>query len=145
MVYCISGVLINESISDWRILLRNFRRLMIPLIIKSSMATESIISNFRDFLHFIQRSEQIKIGYFSMVCSESLLYRLLGWINSTFSVCLSAHSSSARERAIPDHGQCIGKIVAILSSTRIMRKAGRFRTISIDNASRLKSSTTLNV
>nr|UCK62539.1 hypothetical protein LFOJIBMD_00063 [Klebsiella pneumoniae]UCK63436.1 hypothetical protein MMDIEEEF_00265 [Escherichia coli]UCK65034.1 hypothetical protein KCOLMDFC_00083 [Klebsiella pneumoniae]UPI14135.1 hypothetical protein ELJHPKHE_00024 [Klebsiella pneumoniae]USW59992.1 hypothetical protein KDGBBGBG_00026 [Klebsiella pneumoniae] len=32
---------------------------MIPLIIKSSMATESIISNFRDFLHFIQRSEQI--------------------------------------------------------------------------------------
>lgn len=59
MVYCISGILINENISYWRILLRNFRRLMMYLIVKSSMATESIISNFRDFLHFIQRSEQI--------------------------------------------------------------------------------------
>lgn len=38
-----------------------------------------------------------------------------------------------------------GRIAAILSSTRTTRGAGRFRSISIDNASRLKSSTTLNV
>ena len=60
MVYCISGVLINENISDWRILLRNFRRLMIPLIIKRQHGYgKHNKSNFRDFLHFIQRSEQI--------------------------------------------------------------------------------------
>lgn len=37
------------------------------------------------------------------------------------------------------------RLAVILSSTRTTRWAGRFRSISIDNASRLKSSTTLNV
>lgn len=42
------------------------------------------------------------------------------------------------------HGR-ITAVAVILSSTRTTRRAGRFRSISIDNASRLQSSTTLNV
>lgn len=63
---------------------------------------------------------------------------LPGWINASFTACLSAHPASTRE--INSGPLSLHCMTGILSGTRITHRVGRFRSISGDNASWLKSS-----
>lgn len=109
---------------------------------------------FLYFPYFIHYSEQIKIEYFCTVppvktLNESIL-RWFAWPDKfqLYGMLLRPFGKYQRDefRAVI-HAKHDGISPAGCApvSTRTTCRAGRFRSVSIDNASRLKSSTTLNV
>ena len=106
---------------------------------------------FCDFPYFIQCPEQIKIQYFSPVClvktlDKGILSRLTQFNNTP---CSSAQCASVSDISSGPLSIRIfagyQRVATILSNIRTTRWAGIFRSISIARASRLKSSTILNV